>query len=283
MGNASTATPDHPAATTDAPAVTGEQTPSLAPGHGLAPEHCLNCGVSLAGSFCADCGQRVLPGGRLTTGGIVRQGLDQLFGLESRLGRTVRELTRNPGAVVRAYVSGKRARYVNPFKYCLAMIAAYLLLGAVLGVDPSKTINAGVVGADGNPVAWAEEAQAFVRRNLNNVLFLALPLFAGILRLLYRRSGYNYAETYSFVLFVVGHIFLVGLLLTPFAVWMPGPTLLVRLLFHLVFFVWAARVFYDQKTFGGTARASCAHVLYVLSVMPVAAMFLLFYGLVLKP
>lgn len=246
-------------------------------------ERCLNCNARLAGSFCADCGQRVVPGGRLTTGGIVRQGLDQLFGLESRLGRTVRELTRNPGAVVRAYVAGKRARYVNPFKYCLAMIAAYLLLGALLGVDPSKTINAGVVGADGNPVAWAEDAQAFVRGNLNNVLFLALPLFAGILRLLYRRSGYNYAETYSFVLFVVGHIFLAGLLLTPLAIWMPATAIAIRLLFHLAFFVWAARVFYDQRTLVGTLRASLAHLLYMLSVMPVAAAFLLFYALAIAP
>jgi hypothetical protein len=244
---------------------------------------CLNCGARLAGVFCAHCGQKVVPGGRLTTGGVLRQGLDQLFGLESRLGRTVKELTCNPGRVVRSYVAGKRACYVNPFKYCLAMIAAYLLLGAILGVDPSKTINAGVVGPDGEQLSWAEDAQAFVRRNLNNVLFLALPLFAGVLRLLYRRSGFNYAETYSFVLFVVGHIFLVGLVLTPFAIWLPVPTLVARMLFHLLFFVWAARVFYDQRSVGGTLRAMLAHVLYFFSVVPVAGAFLAFYAFVLAP
>lgn len=242
---------------------------------------CANCQTPLTGPFCAQCGQRRRD--RLRGREIVGTVFDQLFGLESRLGRSIIELTRSPGAVARAYVGGQRARYVNPFKYCLAIIAAYLLLGALLGVDPSQGIAASIT-QDGEVVPWVEEAQAFVRRNLSNLIFFALPLFALGLRLIYRRSGYNYAETYAFVLFIIGQVFLFRLILTPLAVWAQGPTtLILGHLIHLSFFIWAAMVFYDQRNLVGALRAMASHLLYYLSIIPVAFAFLIFYALFLRP
>lgn len=240
---------------------------------------CANCGTAATDCYCARCGQALR--GRLESRQLVGAALDQLFSLESRLGRTVVELSRNPGAVARSYVGGRRARYVNPFKYCLAMVAAYLLLGAMLGVDPRDRVTANL-SRGGDPVAWVAEAQAFLRRNLNNVIFFSLPLFAAGLRLIYRRRGFNFAETYAFVLFVVGHIFLVGLVLTPLAILSPAAMLGLRMLFHVAFFTWAAMVFYDQRTFAGGVRAAAANGLYFLSIVPVAMAFLTFYAIALR-
>lgn len=243
------------------------------------PAACTNCGATLGGAYCGHCGQRRR--GRLHAGEILGEAADLLFSLDSKLWHTVAALFRRPGEVAREYIAGRRARYVNPFKYCLVMVAGYLLIGAILGADPSERLRVSFTRG-GEVPAWIGEAQVFLRRNLNNVIFFALPIFAGVLRLLFRRAGYNYAEHYAFVLFTMGQVFLVGLLLTPLARWSPSSALAVRWLFHLVFFTWAAMVFYDQRNLGGFLRAVVANVFYVLSIVPVAFAFIAVFAIFLR-
>lgn len=90
--------------------------------------HCANCGTELAGPFCHSCGQSAdtfkRPFFRL-----LAETLDNLVNLDGRLARTLPALFAFPGRVTRAYLTGKRAGYIPPFRlYLIASLAFFLLL-----------------------------------------------------------------------------------------------------------------------------------------------------------
>ncbi len=118
---------------------------------------CLNCETPLTGSFCGKCGQRAR--GRLTSRELVGDLLAHVLTLESALGRTVIGLARRPGAVCLDYVKGRRARYISPLRYCLLTLALYLLVGLVLGADPTKAVGNISISSATTEVANAARAK----------------------------------------------------------------------------------------------------------------------------
>lgn len=233
-------------------------------------QSCQCCGTALVGTYCANCGQNGTVR-RLEFRRLFGEVLDHVFSLDAALPRTLRELTVDPGGVARRYVAGRRKLYVNPFKYCLAVTALYFLWNQLIGfdyvppeafadLDPQK---AKVVGA----------ALSLVIANLNNLFFLILPVYAGVLRLLFRSAGFNYAENYAFVLFVTGHAFLLSMPFSFLGELWPELRVAVRVVVHSVFFVFAAVVFYDRRSVAGVLRALLGQVLYMVVVF--AFVFLL--------
>lgn len=234
---------------------------------------CSNCDALLSGPFCAQCGQRVR--GRLSTRKLLGDLLAHGFSVESALWRTIAGLARNPGALCRDYVSGRRARYVNPLRYCLMVLAVYLLVSVVLGIDPTKAV--GKVVITGDTAAAADAARARFTRHIDLMLFLALPLFALLLRIYYRKAGYNYAEVTAYALFVVGQSFLYATMLLPFLLLIPTLTAGIRLLIQVAIFTWSATVFFGGKGMRGWIKALGVQFLYVLSVFPVALLMILIF------
>lgn len=234
---------------------------------------CLNCQQPLEGPFCAQCGQKHIP--RLSVHKASRDIGQELFHLDSKLGHTLLGLLRDPGGTVRRYVEGQRARYLHPFKFCITITALFFLWNTWIGVELDAAVGPGV----DNPVL-AEKTQAIramVMKHLNNILFLVLPLYALVLTRLFRRSGYNVAENYVLVLYVTGQVFLIGIVLSAFALVLPHTvTLAARVFVHLSYFVWAARGFYGLRGLA-TLRAVIAHGLYVLLTMTVVSIMSLIY------
>ena len=90
---------------------------------------CLNCGASLAGPFCSDCGQRVVPP-HPTTKELVGDAYDELIGWDGKFARTIRLLLTRPGELTRAAIDGQRTRYVRPVKLYLSCSVLFFLLQA---------------------------------------------------------------------------------------------------------------------------------------------------------
>ena len=79
---------------------------------------CANCGQALSGRFCESCGQLASDFHRpIWT--LTKEILSDAFSLDGRIARTVPSLMFKPGRVTRAYLEGKRARYVPPFRLFL--------------------------------------------------------------------------------------------------------------------------------------------------------------------
>lgn len=162
------------------------------------PAHCVACSAPRTGPFCAACGQRARTD-RITVGGVVRQVVDEVVSVDRGLLHTALAVLRAPGQTARAYVEGRTVRYVGPVKYFVLLVGAAQLLtlhsgiltamveGFTSGYDASGNATHGSAGQ----VRPAVDA---LSRYFVSFVALAVPLFAGWTRLLFRRAGLTYAE-----------------------------------------------------------------------------------------
>lgn len=190
------------------------------PALGTPVEHCANCAAERVGAYCHSCGQRFREE-RLTVAVLARE-ITERFTFERGLLRTARDLSLRPGGTTRSYVDGQRAGYVTPLTYLLFGAGAALLARSLYRDQLSGWIRQQGAAVGESPLLTAEQAAAFsdVLVNLTSHtsltgIALCLP-FAAAVRVLFRRSGINFAEAAVFALFVCGQALLVqALLATP--------------------------------------------------------------------
>ncbi|QNL19179.1 DUF3667 domain-containing protein [Hyphobacterium sp. CCMP332] len=92
-----------------------------------APGICSNCGTPLKGPVCHSCGQDsdIL---QRPFWNHVLEILDGQFGIDGKLWRTLPALMFRPGHITRQYLSGVRARYVQPFRFYIFASFVFLFL-----------------------------------------------------------------------------------------------------------------------------------------------------------
>jgi len=95
--------------------------------------NCLNCGAVLAGEFCHDCGQSG-HSIRRPFWSLMGESLETFFSIDGRIARTLPDLLLKPGRVTRAYLDGKRARFIPAFRlYVLASLIFFVLVPLFTG------------------------------------------------------------------------------------------------------------------------------------------------------
>ncbi|MEO0345248.1 MAG: DUF4286 family protein [Pseudomonadota bacterium] len=126
---------------------------------------CLNCGATLRGQYCWNCGQR--GNTRLISlGELIRDAFGDMFELDSRLWRTLIPLVTKPGHLTAEYLRGRRARFMPPFRMYLVLSFLFFLLSQVLGDGPGVTIDDGTTQGfedgfnDAREASLAEDLEA---------------------------------------------------------------------------------------------------------------------------
>ena len=226
---------------------------------------CPNCGSAAPERYCPGCGQRQVE--RLvSTRRMIGELLEDSFSLEARLPRTAVGLLFRPGFLTREYTAGRIVRYVQPVRlYIVASLAFFLVLSLVADFDrlwdavrvrvedardqDYVLIRLGITEADVpaplKPAMRAWERQEAELNGLERreglrviydatlaaippVLFLLVPVFALVLKGLYRRR--LFVEHALFVL----HFHALGFLLAALALVVRAPAVL------LILFAWLA-------------------------------------------
>jgi hypothetical protein len=93
---------------------------------------CLNCGHPLTGheKFCPECGQKN-KGSKITFLSFLKEVFNGFISLDAKVWTTLIPLLIKPGKVSRDFITGKRARYTNPFQFYISVsIIFFLILGA---------------------------------------------------------------------------------------------------------------------------------------------------------
>ncbi|MEN0045136.1 MAG: DUF4286 family protein, partial [Pseudomonadota bacterium] len=125
---------------------------------GTPDAQCLNCGATLRGQYCWNCGQR--GNTRLISlGELIRDAFGDMFELDSRLWRTLIPLVTKPGHLTAEYLRGRRARFMPPFRMYLVLSFLFFLLSTVLGDGPGVTINNDVAEGFEDGLNDAREAE----------------------------------------------------------------------------------------------------------------------------
>jgi hypothetical protein len=100
-------------------------------------ENCLNCGTTLGGQYCGNCGQRSRSR-LISIWELLRDAFGDLLELDSRVWRTLIPLITRPGKLTRDYLEGRRARYMPPFRTYLVLSIVFFL---VAFFDPRQELG----------------------------------------------------------------------------------------------------------------------------------------------
>jgi len=119
---------------------------------------CLNCGTTLTGQYCGNCGQRARSR-LISIWELVRDAFGDLLELDSRLWRTLIPLTIRPGKLTLDYLEGRRARYMPPFRTYLVLSIVFFL---VAFFDPAEELGIFLDAEESSPAA-EESSQTAVQ------------------------------------------------------------------------------------------------------------------------
>ncbi len=210
---------------------------------------CANCGAAFDTKYCGQCGQNRLKSQRSVASHIVQQFLSTLINTESAFWKTFLGMARNPGRVCCEYVAGKRKKYVNPFVYVLVVAAAQVVFSYFL-----------------NWLGWARSESSETElpaEVINLLLFMVSLVIALFLTVFFSSSNRNFAETFTFTLFLVGQLLWVDLLCMPIFA-MDGTEVLEYFLMPTVWIVlstWAGMDFFGRRLAVTCWRSVLAFVL----------------------
>ncbi len=115
-----------------APATLPEPAALAVPAPALPKVACQNCGVTLEGEYCAACGQRHEPHVK-SLGHFASEAFESITHADSRLWRTLGYLLARPGFLSREFFSGRRARYLPPFRLYLVISVLFFVVAGMAG------------------------------------------------------------------------------------------------------------------------------------------------------
>ncbi len=221
--------------------------------HHALPDNCLNCGALLHGKYCHDCGQKNTDI-NVPFKELLHEFLWDELRIDSRFIHTLAPLITKPGFLTADYIAGRRVRYVPPLRtYVIISFVLFLLLAMTskrshleeLQEEPETRIEIKATDNGSEPITGQdinvaqEDTLSFdhrftkmveegYRRGTKNPelfvetlierfaqsMFLLMPLFALLLKLLYIRSGRYYMQHLIFSIHFHAFVFLTILVIT---------------------------------------------------------------------
>lgn len=156
--------------------------------------NCKNCGATLTGKYCAQCGQRASVS-RFTIPELLHELTHSITHVEHNILGLTASLISRPGQTVRNYLEGQRKKYFNPFIYFLIMLGLQSLAFSLVHHAPAHATPEQLE---------AYSMQSFVFKYLKLFFVFLLPVVALLMYLFYRR--HNYAEYCVVGIFIAGSI-----------------------------------------------------------------------------
>jgi hypothetical protein len=212
----------------------------MRPPEASAPGVCLNCGQPVSQRFCPACGQAVVDPNP-TLGEFVHEAAGEFLLWDGKLATTFRLLFTRPGELTREYLAGRRARYLSPLRLYLTCSVLFFGLKA-LTPEPRIVVHPGATQAGmltiqedtvgqalaaidsmshsrksskrvigrllGNALRHGDQTTASIRRSIPNVMFVLVPIFAGLVALVFRGRRMRYPQHLAFALHTHAFLFL---------------------------------------------------------------------------
>lgn len=223
---------------------------------------CRNCDTQLNDRYCPACGQKDVDLDRPfleLLGEIVRE----TFDLDGRALRTAKTLFLQPGQLTAEYLAGKRRTYTPPLRlYLFISVSFFVVMAWVAGqgllLDSGQTVESDA----------ASQAR-FMSETLPRMMFVLLPIFALLLKAVFRHRHYIDHVIFSVHLHSASYVILALLL--------PFEGLANRNLFALVlqvgllayfmtYLVMSMRRVYDTSWIGAIAKALLVLLVYMMII-----------------
>lgn len=125
---------------------------------------CANCGTTLLGHYCHECGQQGHLHNKL--GHLLHEFVEGIAHFDGRLWRTLPIMVLRPGRLSRDWIEGKRARYVAPLHiFLFAMFLVFTIPSVMHALTPASAHKEEVVFKfDGAPLNPTEREAYFLEQ-----------------------------------------------------------------------------------------------------------------------
>jgi hypothetical protein len=260
------------------------------PGASAAPDapaasaaSCANCGAVLHGRFCAACGQESKPLDPPIRY-FAKEFAQELLEVDGRLLRSLRRLLFSPGFLTREHVEGRRVPWLSPLKLYLlasvAMFGAQAFAGSFAEIELATSEDVAKVNERLRELGYANlgELQRTIETArltwMPRVMFVLVPLFAGLVALVARRAGRRYPAHLVFALHVHAAAFaaraVAATLAAPLPAWAEGFTQTASL-YTVVYLFLAFRTAYSTSRPRAAVNTAAVGVVYVVALVAATA------------
>jgi hypothetical protein len=195
---------------------------------------------------------------------------------------TLKELSLRPGKAIERYLAGHRVDYYSPHKYLFFIGAITSFLTSRYHSFSGEYTSAGAFDGDIHAFLNAFFQYADMYATLVNVI--SIPVFALFSFLLFRRSGYNYAEHLVLNAYITAQqllLFIGWLPLTQFSLLPVHRLIGLYVVVTLGYNLWVYVQFCHVRTAAGFLLAVAAMVLAYLGQFLLNMLFFKFGGMYL--
>jgi hypothetical protein len=228
-------------------------------------ENCPNCGTSLVGSHCHECGQKKIQLNELSLKRFVGRVFNEFTDLETnKILRSLWALLRRPGLLAVEYLAGRRGNYIGPVKLYLTFSALYFLfawgvLSEVRGGSRERigrhSVTISMARQRGiDPAVLADQVVQKAEKYASALRFFSVLISGTFLAALYFRMRKYYVEHLIFSLYYYSFDFFCKalfalLFLATAAVGLKLPSTVLDMFYPvgLLYLVFALRRVYQQK------------------------------------
>jgi hypothetical protein len=105
--------------------------------------HCANCGAMMQGEFCHECGQSIHSVLK-PVHGMIEETMETVLHIDGRIVHTLPPLLLKPGFLTLEYFSGRRVRYIAPFRlmFVLSLLSFFVFHLAINQLDSKGSFAA---------------------------------------------------------------------------------------------------------------------------------------------
>lgn len=157
------------------------------------------------GAYCPNCGQRNIDLER-PIWSLIGDVVKETFEVDGRAALTVRTLFRHPGQLTQEFLAGRRRTYTPPLRLYLVISISFFILVAWFA-------ESGILLEPGQDPGFDAAVQArFLSDDLPRLMFLLLPMFALLLKIVFVRRLYFDHLIFSLHLHSAGYVVLAMML-----------------------------------------------------------------------
>ena len=211
---------------------------------------CKNCNQTIQDdqSYCPHCGQKS-DVTRLNFKQLIKDIWIAFSNTDEGFLLLIKELVYKPGKVARAYVSGRRKHYFNPFSYLAIMVAIalfFILRFESYGIDYSLMKTQDL------------EFLRFTFQYFNLFIFFTCPVYALVIWIFFSGNQMNYAENLVLSAYLGGQNMLYYIVAITLFILFPSNMNVLGLIIGLIITIWyimAILQFYAKRSFFSIIKA----------------------------
>ncbi len=249
---------------------------------------CKNCAQEFEGNYCPACGQKSSTR-RFSTKIVFAELVDKLLPLDQGILFTSKHLITRPGAMMRDYLDGKRAKFSKPLQFLLLMVAISLIFFSQ--EDFLSGMKDGMNSSDKSQKPGDQEVSKLVTQWISDYMTALIvgivPFTALVARWLFRMLDLNFAEHIVINCYLIGGGTLMGMPIM-LATKLMGEDVMSATMTSLIslvyigYFIWGyIGIFKDYGSFSTGFKASVSfllgYLIYIITMMILVISIILVY------